>query len=214
MRSGGSGNTPAQGSVASVREREELRHPRRLEDHRVYVAVAPEFQTLGDVVGRALSGAGAPDHHRPLRRGRLDHRRPGQPVPRRPLPRRAGGRPLRLSLPLLRVRRVPIRGRVPVARAVQAELDRVLGPAPGAAEDDGPCGRTFAILRETRMAAVVCEPVGERDVEAMGALVNAVADVGAAIARGIQRGIEEQPADRRPTDAPPTRPSAAAVATR
>ena len=45
------------------------------------------------------------------------------------------------------------------------------------------------------MAAVVCEPVGERDVEAMGALVAAVADVGAAIARGIQRGVEEQPED-------------------
>ena len=44
------------------------------------------------------------------------------------------------------------------------------------------------------MAAVVCEPVGELDVEAMGALVAAVADVGAAITRGIRRGIEEQPA--------------------
>ena len=67
----------------------------------------------------------------------------------------------------------------------------MLGPTVG----DGPCGRTFVILRETRMAAVVCEPVGEHDVEAMGALVAAVADVGAAIARGIRRGIEEQPAD-------------------
>ena len=53
------GSSPAQGSVASVRERELLRHPRRLEDHRVYVAVAPDFQTLGDVVGRTLSAAGA-----------------------------------------------------------------------------------------------------------------------------------------------------------
>ena len=43
------------------------------------------------------------------------------------------------------------------------------------------------------MAAVVCEPVGDRDVAAMGALVDSVADVGAAIVRGIQRGIEEQP---------------------
>jgi hypothetical protein len=45
------------------------------------------------------------------------------------------------------------------------------------------------------MAAVVCEPVGERDVDAMGALVAAVADVGAAIARGIRRGVEHPDAD-------------------
>ena len=45
------------------------------------------------------------------------------------------------------------------------------------------------------MAAVVCEPVGEHDVVAMGALVAAVADVGAAITRGVRRGIEEQPAE-------------------
>ena len=45
------------------------------------------------------------------------------------------------------------------------------------------------------MAAVVCEPVGEHDAESMGALVAAVADVGAAIVRGIRRGIEEQPSE-------------------
>ncbi|MGZ4801875.1 MAG: N-acetylmuramoyl-L-alanine amidase [Acidimicrobiia bacterium] len=78
-----------------------------------------------------------------------------------------------------------------VAQAIQAELEAVLGVTDG----DGASGRTFAILRETRMAAVVVEPVGEHDVDAMGALVAAVADVAAAITRGIRRGIEEQPAD-------------------
>ena len=43
------------------------------------------------------------------------------------------------------------------------------------------------------MAAVVCGRSASDDVEAMGALVAAVAEVGAAITGGIQRGIEEQP---------------------
>ena len=59
LRALGRVGSPNQGSVASVREREELRNPRRLQDHRVYVAVGPEFQTLGDVIGRSLSGLGA-----------------------------------------------------------------------------------------------------------------------------------------------------------
>ena len=80
----------------------------------------------------------------------------------------------------------------------------MLGPTDG----DGPCGRTFAILRETRMAAVVCEPVGEQDVEAMGALVAAVADVGAAITRGHpprHRGAAGRP--RRQLNEPELRPA-------
>ncbi len=187
--------TTTDGSVAAVREREELRHPRRLEDHRVYVAVAPEFQTLGDVVGRALSAAGAQtitdlsgeDDSTIAGRANQYHADLFLAV-------RAGDRSgCRCHYFASGAFRSEAGFRV--AQAIQAELDAVLGPPAGAAEDDGPCGRTFAILRETRMAAVVCEPVGERDVQAMGALVAAVADVGAAIARGIQRGIEEQPAD-------------------
>jgi len=193
------GNTPAQGSVASVREREELRHPRRLEDHRVYVAVAPEFQTLGDVVGRALSAAGAQTITDLS--GEDDSTIAGRANQYRAdlfLGVRAGDRSgCRCHYFATGAFRSEAGFRI--AAAVQAELDRVLGPRPGAAEESGPCGRTFAILRETQMAAVVCEPVGERDVEAMGALVNAVADVGAAIARGVQRGIEEQPKEDDPT---------------
>jgi N-acetylmuramoyl-L-alanine amidase len=178
-----------QGSVAAVREREQLRHPRRLQDHRVFVAVGPEFQTLGDVLGRTLSALGAQtitdlsgeddstiaaranqyeaDLFIGLRAGdrsgcRCHYFASGQ------FRSEAGYR---------------------VAHAIQSELEPILGPTVA----DAPCGRTFAILRETRMAAVVCEPVGELDVEAMGALVAAVADVGAAIGRGIRRGIEEQP---------------------
>ena len=51
---------PAEGSVASVREREELRRgPHRLEGRRVFLAVAPGFAALGDRVMRGLVDAGA-----------------------------------------------------------------------------------------------------------------------------------------------------------
>lgn len=184
-------STRAEGSVAAVRERESLRDPRRLRDHRVYVAVAPEFQTLGDVLGRTLSAVGAQtitdlsgeDDSAVATRANQYHAdlflgiRAGD---------RSGCRCHYFASGDFRSE-----AGYRVARAIQEELDAVLGRRD--AEVEGPCGRSFVILRETRMAAVVCEPVGERDVAAMGALVAAVADVGAAIARGIQRGVEETP---------------------
>jgi N-acetylmuramoyl-L-alanine amidase len=179
------------GSVAAVREREELRRPRRLADHRVYVAVAPEFQTLGDVVGRALSGVGAQTITDLS--GEDDStiaQRANQYEADLFIGLRAGDRP---GCRCLYFASGEFRSEAGyrVAEAIQSELEAVLPTA----EADGAGGRTFAILRETRMAAVVCEPVGENDADAMGALVAAVADVGAAITRGVRRGIEEQPAD-------------------
>jgi N-acetylmuramoyl-L-alanine amidase len=180
-------------SVAAVREREELRRPRRLRDHRVYVAVAPEFQTLGDVLGRTLTAAGArsitdqsgEDDSTVAARANQYHADLFLGI-------RAGDRS-GCRCHYFESRGFRSEGGFRVARAIQQELDAVLGPRPG--EEEGPCGRSFAILRETRMAAVVLEPVGERDAEAMGALVAAVADVGAAIARGIQRGVEQPDED-------------------
>ena len=183
-----------EGSVAAVREREELRHPRRLRDHRVYVAVGPEFQTLGDVVGRALSVEGAQTitdlsgEDDSTIAARANQYRADLFVGLR------GGDRSGCRCHYFASGEFRSEAGFRVANAIQAELETVLG----ASEADGPCGRTFAILRETRMAAVVCEPVGEHDVDAMGALVAAVADVGAAITRGIRRGIEEQPAEAPP----------------
>jgi hypothetical protein len=157
----------------------------------VFVAVGPEFQTLGDVLGRALSGTGAQTI--------TDLSGEGDSV----IAARANQYRADLFVGVRAGDRSGCRchyfasgefrseAGFRVAQAIQDELDTVLGPT----GSDGPCGRTFAILRETRMAAVVCEPVGEHDVDAMSALVTAVADVGAAITRGIQRGIEEQPAE-------------------
>lgn len=191
LRSLGRVGSLTEGSVAAVREREELREPRRLRDHRVFVAVGPEFQTLGDVIGRALSGAGAQTitdlsgEDDSTIAARANQYRADLFIGIR-AGDRTGCRCHYFASGEFRSE-----AGFRVATAIQAELEPVLG----AAEGDGPCGRSFAILRETRMAAVVCEPVGDHDVDAMGALVAVVADVGAAIARGIQRGIEEPPVE-------------------
>jgi hypothetical protein len=72
-----------------------------------------------------------------------------------------------------------------VAQAVSAELAVLLG--------GDPCiiGRTYAVLRETRMAAVICEPVAQVDVAATRALVLQGAAVARAVVRGVRKGIEE-----------------------
>jgi N-acetylmuramoyl-L-alanine amidase len=56
---------------------------------------------------------------------------------------------------------------------------------------EAPIGRTYRLLRETRMAAVVCELVGRDDAEAMATLTAALPATARAIVDGIRRGVEE-----------------------
>jgi len=53
------------------------------------------------------------------------------------------------------------------------------------------CGRAQTALRETRMAAVICEPASHDDV-ARGELVRRRSDVAHAVVRGLRRGVEER----------------------
>ena len=76
-----------------------------------------------------------------------------------------------------------------VAEAVSAELAPLLGG------DACVSGRTYAVLRETRMAAVICEPVAADDVASMGTLVVRGADVARAVVRGVRRGVEQPPTE-------------------
>ena len=72
-----------------------------------------------------------------------------------------------------------------VALAIHDELGGVLPIEVGIS------GRTYAALRETRMAAVVCELVPEGDVVAMRGVVASAGGVGRAIVRGVRRAVEE-----------------------
>ncbi len=76
-----------------------------------------------------------------------------------------------------------------LTEALQRALPRV----------DAPIGRTYRMLRETRMAAVVCELSAEGDAEEAAALTRNLPAVAAAIVEGVQRGIE-QPIDAAAND--------------
>jgi N-acetylmuramoyl-L-alanine amidase len=188
--------TLSAGSVASVREREELRRGRRrIDGQRIYLAVAPSLQALGDAVARSLIQAGA----HPL----LDASGADSSVVAAAanhfeaelfLAVRPGDAPgCRCSYFASGAFRSEAGYRLAVA--IQEELSSALG-----AEPDATCGKAYALLRETRMAAVVCEPVPEADVDGMRRLVTRGADAGRAIARGVRRGVEDPPADDAPAE--------------
>ena len=176
----------ADGSVATVRERETLRSDRqRLARHRAYVAAAPGLAVLGEEVTRGLLDAGAQvlldasgveDSLLASAANRFDADlflavRPGDSVGCRCAYFASG--------------RFRSEAGHAVALAIHDELRGVL-PI-----DVGISGRAYAALRETRMTAVVCEIVPDDDVEAMRRVVATAGDVARAIVRGVRRAIEE-----------------------
>jgi N-acetylmuramoyl-L-alanine amidase len=177
---------PGSGSVAAVREREALRHGRKMADSRIYVSAVPGLELLGTVVERGLLEAGAmvlletltdDDSAVAANANRFDAHlflavRPGDAD---------RCRCTYFATPTFRSE-----GGYQVASAMQQELAGVLDAC-----GDTPCAKTYALLRETRMAAVVCEPVARDDVDAMRRLVRNVTPVGDAIVRGVRRGLEE-----------------------
>ncbi len=176
----------AAGSVASVREREELRRgPRRLAGQRVYVMAAPGLEVLGDAVTRGLTEAGAAtvldasggeDSAVAAAANRFEaHLFLGL---------RAGTAP-DCACSYFSSGSFRSEAGYRVAVALHTELARVLNVAPDTA------GKAYGLLRETRMAAVVCELVERGDVAAMRQLVMRASDVGRAVVRGVRRGIED-----------------------
>jgi N-acetylmuramoyl-L-alanine amidase len=179
----------AAGSVASVREREEIRRgPRRLGGRRVYVLAELGFEALGDAVTRGLLAAGAD--------AVLDTSGADESVAAAAANRFEANLCLALGAGAadecrccyFASRAFRSEGGFRIASAVQAELARLL---PGGAA----CGRSHGLLRETRMAAVVCELVARADVVAMRGLVARAGDIGRAIVGGVRRGIEEASTD-------------------
>ena len=139
LRSLGRVSSARSGSVAEVRERELLRHPRRLRDHRVFVAVGPEFQTLGDIVGRSLSALGAQTitdlsgEDDSTLAGRANQYRADLFVAVR-TGDRSGCR-----CHYFASAKSHSEAGLRIATAIQAELDAVLEPS----TSEGPCGRTL-----------------------------------------------------------------------
>lgn len=171
-------------SAARLRERERMRDSAaRLAGHKVYVAAAPELVALGERVAKELVDEGADalldasgDDDATVA---MDANRFEADVF---LALRAGDPDCRCAYYATRDFRSE--SGFAIATEICAQLAPVL---PGDSKADG---RAYAVLRETHMAAVVCELIPEGDVEAMRTLVTHAGDTARAIVRGIQQAIE------------------------
>ena len=177
----------ASGSVASVREKEALRDGAlRLAGRRVYLAVEPGLDALGEVVAKGLmdlgadvliDGSGEDDSVVAAEANRYDADLF--------VGLRFGDIP-GFSCDYFASHASRSEGGCHVAHCISEELAKALGYPPAE-----PAGRAYAVLRETRMPAVVCQPVPADDVEGVRRLVVRAGPAGRAIVHGVQRGVEE-----------------------
>ena len=178
----------AGGSVASLKEKEALRQGAlRLAGRRVYLAVEPGLDALGEFVARGLvelgadvlvDGSGEDDSMVAAEANRY--------AADLFLGLRFGDIASACSCDYFASPRSCSEAGRHVARCVTEELSAVLG-----CESGEPAGRAYAVLRETRMPAVVCQPVRADDIEGVRRLVGRAGDAGRAIVHGVQRGVEE-----------------------
>jgi N-acetylmuramoyl-L-alanine amidase len=176
----------AGGSVASVRERESLRrHTRRLRDRRLFLVVDPGLAALGAGVARRLRGEGAivaPDTS-------------GDDHDVLAAQANAFGADVCIAIGT---------GTEPGARCAyfanqtfRSEAGLCL--AHGVTETlravlprvDEPAGRTYRLLRETRMAAVMCELFSRDEPAGASLLASSGPELARALAAGVRKGIEE-----------------------
>jgi N-acetylmuramoyl-L-alanine amidase len=181
----------ADGSVANVRERDTLRRqPQHLDGLRVFLASDPALATLAKAVARALYATGAivgldTSGDDPSTLATEANRFEAAVFVALATGALPGIRCAYFANPTFRSE-----GGFCLARRLSESLAaRFAGVEP-------PAGRTYRLLRETRMAAVICELAPADDARAMASLVAATRETAYAIAEGIQRGVEE------PVDAP------------
>lgn len=181
----------AAGSVATVREREQIRREaQRLEGLRVFLASDPALASLAEGLRDALRDLGAIID--------LDTSGDDAGVVAGEANRFAAGLFVALELGTDSCVRCSYfanktfrsEGGFCVAARLTESLQSVLKGV------EEPVGRTTRFLRETRMAAVVCEVVAPGDVEATTALVAHQTDVVGALVEGVRRGVEDPPAAR------------------
>jgi N-acetylmuramoyl-L-alanine amidase len=181
----------AAGSVAAVREREHLRRgPHQLTGRTVYLAVEPGLAVLGGAVAKGLAAAGAArvatatsgedDSTLAAEANRFEAHcclaiRSGDDEPR---------------CAYFATTKFRSEAGFRLAQHLDAELTPLLG------HTDGVVGKSYPLLRETRMPAVICEIVPAGDAAALQSLVASNHEIAEAIVRGTRRGVE------RPLDAP------------
>jgi N-acetylmuramoyl-L-alanine amidase len=175
----------AGGSVAAVRERDELRRPAGLADRRVYLAVELGFDQIGTPLRQGLERhraqvmhdvSGADDHDLAARANRWDADLF--------LAVRGGGRGQWETAFFETATFRSERGCHAAGTIVHALADA------GVDAEVLAVGRAYTVLRETRMAAVVCS-VGGGGAGGLARTIARSAEVGAAITEGTRRAFEE-----------------------
>jgi N-acetylmuramoyl-L-alanine amidase len=174
----------AAGSVAAVRERDELRHPAGLAGRRIYLAISLGFDQIGTPLRQGLERlraqvmhdvSGADDHDLAARANRW--------AADLFVAVRAGDAPewevAWYETGTFRSER----GHHTALAIVDALGDTGRGSVT-------PVGRAYSVLRETRMAAVVCSFAGDDAARLARALTHS-AELGAAITEGVRRAFEE-----------------------
>jgi len=175
------------GSVASVREKEALRDGvLRLAGRRVYLAVEPGLDAIGEVVAKGLMELGADV----LTDGSGDDdsvvaSEANRYIADLFLGLRFGDVP-GFSCDYFASHSSRSEGGCHVAKSICEELAAALGSKP-----IEPNGRAYALLRETRMPAVVCQPVQAGDVEGVRQLAGRAGSAGRAIVQGVRRAVED-----------------------
>ena len=189
--------TRADGAVATVRERDALRDARNVAGHRVYVTAAPGLEALAGGLVRGLRAAGADavldlsaaeessiaaaanEYAADLFLG-VRTRSKADEEPN-------AGTTCRCCYYASGTFRSE--AGFAIATAMADGLAGALG-SPGAA-----CGRAYTVLRETRMTAVVCEPVVEGDESALRALESGAPRAADAAVAAIRRVLEQPQGD-------------------
>lgn len=188
--------TRAGGAVAVARERDALRDPQALSGRRVYVTAAPVFAALADTLVRGLRTAGAgtildlSGSDESAVAAAANEYAADLFVAIRPRGD-ADGEPhgnVRCRCCFYSSGTFRSEAGFAMASAVAEQVATVLGGT-GAA-----CGRAYTALRETRMTAIVCEPVVEGDAASIAALTAASAAAADAVLTAI-RDVLERPRD-------------------
>ncbi|MFN8027522.1 MAG: peptidoglycan-binding protein [Acidimicrobiia bacterium] len=175
----------AEGSVASVREREALRQgPHNLAGRRVFVAAAPGFEAVATSLVHGLTEEGA---SATLDTSGADDSSVAAEANRFGadlfVVLRAGDAP-GCRCHYFASGRFRSEAGFELATSIAQRLARVLGSGGRRLRQD------LCRAAETRMAAVLCEPVPEGDVEAMRELVTRGGDVARAVLAGILGALE------------------------
>jgi N-acetylmuramoyl-L-alanine amidase len=175
----------AAGSVASVREREHLRRGARLAGSRIFLAADPGLEPLAADVARELQARGAVVTVDACGADDGAVAAAANDAGADLFVAFAARGECTLQVAYFANPTFQSEGGRRVAAAVAAALHAVDSAVP-----DLPVGRTFRLLRETRMAAVVCELAEGGDDPSLAAVAGRRAEFAAAFVAGISRGIE------------------------